>query len=116
MPTQVVVPSVSRAYVVHGLAGTVFVEMPSLPTSFSPVSVREIRGFPPGKTMPGGVSATEPSGGGGGDPPIPGEVGCAPTPPESGVWANALDESSANAMMRKAANLLIAFSLRLPSS
>jgi hypothetical protein len=125
MPTQVVVPSVSRAYVAHGLAGTVFVERPSLPTVFSPVSVREIRGSPPGKTMPEGVSAAEPSGGGGGDPPnaggggdppIAGEVGCAPAPPGPGVWANAVDESSANAIVRKAANLVIAFSRTFPGS
>jgi hypothetical protein len=29
MPTQVVVPSVSRAAVLHGLAGTIFVDVPS---------------------------------------------------------------------------------------
>jgi hypothetical protein len=73
IPTQVVMPSVSRANDEQGAAGTVLVE--TFATLSNPVSVRTIRGLPPGKTTPAGGAAIggepgsgaeAPSGGGGG--------------------------------------------------
>src|SRR5260221_6086653 len=77
--TQVVVPSVSPAALLRGTAPTVFVETPSSPTLFKPVSDPEISGPPTSGTVPavsgiagGGAAAA------GGDPlPIVPVVCCA---------------------------------------
>jgi hypothetical protein len=79
IPMQVVVPSVSLAALLQGTAPTVFVETPSSPTLFKPVSDPEISGPPTSGTVPavsgiagGGAAAV------GGDPlPIVPVVCCA---------------------------------------
>jgi hypothetical protein len=102
-PMQVVKPSVSRANLEQGTAGTVMVETPSFPVLLSPVWVRVITGLPPGRTTPAGAGVTAVADG----------AGVGATGLGSDVWATAGARTRLDTIARETANLFIGCSVCL---